>query len=157
MASFRNSTPRPRIDEATTLPSPRQATPNWVRSVTQAGTYTLNIASQDGFTFGAANGATRVSGINVNAPATTPFAHYPVMGANNAASSGASAPIVVTFPAPGAYPYEFDYRSGTGGPLSFTVTTTQGSTTLGLRPLDSLLLTSNTASPTTGQSASFKD
>ena len=124
--------------------------------VAQAGTYTVNIASQDGFVFGAANGATRVSGINVNAPATTVFSHYPIMGANNGPSTGAPAPIVVTFPAPGSYPYEFDYRSGTGAPLSLAVTITQGATTLGLRPLDSLVLTpTSSAAPRTGQPATF--
>ena len=124
--------------------------------VSQAGTYTINGLSQDGFIFGASNGAARVSGINVNAPATTPFAHYPVMDANNGPSTGAAAPIVVTFPTAGTYPYEFDYRSGTGGPLSLGVTVTQGTTTLGLRPLDWLRLTSNSsAAPRTGHPAAF--
>ena len=124
--------------------------------VVQPGSYTINVASQDGFIFGVGNGAVRVSGVTINAPATTVFSQYPVMGANNGPSTGATAPIVVTFPVPGSYPYEFDYKSGTGGALSLAVTVTQGSTTLGLRPLESLVLTSNgTGSPRTGQSASF--
>ena len=43
--------------------------------VTQAGNYTINVTSQDGFIFGA-NGATRVSGLNVNAPAASTMAPY---------------------------------------------------------------------------------
>ena len=125
--------------------------------VAQAGSYTINVASQDGFLFGVGNGAARVSGVNVNPPASgvTAFSQYPVMAANNGPSTGAATPIAVSFPAAGAYPYEFDYKSGTGGPLSFTVTTTQGAGSVGVPPLESLVLTSSTASPITGQPASF--
>jgi RHS repeat-associated protein len=125
--------------------------------VAQAGSYTINATSQDGFIFGVGNGAARVSGVNVNPPASglTAFSQYPVMAANNGVSTGAASPIVLSFPAAGSYPYEFDYKSGTGGPLSFTVTTTQGSSSSGVRPLESLVLTSSTASPITGQPASF--
>jgi len=124
--------------------------------VAQSGNYTINVTSQDGFIFGAGNGATRVSGVNLNPPSTglTAFQSYPVMGANNGPSTGASTPIVVVFPAPGSYPYEFDYKSGTGGPLSFTVTVGQSAPT-GVGSLYSLVLTSNTASPIAGQPASF--
>jgi hypothetical protein len=116
---------------------------NFVVSV--AGNYTFNVGSADGFIFGAGNGATRVSGLNANPPASgmTVFALYPVMGANNAPSTNATVPIVVNFPAAGSYPYEFDYKSGTGGPLSLAVTVTRGSATVGLRSLTSLVLTSS--------------
>ena len=125
--------------------------------VAQAGSFTINVTSQDGFIFGVSNSASRVSGVDVNPPAagTTVFSQYPVMAANNGPSTGVATPIVVSFPAAGSYPYEFDYKSGTGGPLSFTVTTTQGSSSVGVPPLESLVLTSNTASPIAGQPASL--
>lgn len=78
------------------------------------------------------------------------------MGANNGPSTNAAAPIVVNFPAPGIYPYEFDYRSGTGGALSLSVTVTQAGTTTGLRPVETLVLTSSSsATPAVGQPATF--
>src|SRR4030095_1819560 len=86
----------------------------------------------------------------------TIFSQYPLMAANNGPATGSPTPVVVSFPAPGSYPYEFDYKSGTGGTLSFGVTVTQGANTLGLLPLDSMVLTSTGgASHATGQSASF--
>jgi hypothetical protein len=118
--------------------------------VTQAGSYTFNVGSADGFIFGVGSGAAPVSGVSVNPPASsvTVFSQYPVMGVDNGPSSGS--------PAPGSYPYEFDYKSGTGGALSLAVTVTHGSGTVGLRPLDSLVLTSGgNASHLTGQAASF--
>jgi YD repeat-containing protein len=126
--------------------------------VAQAGAYTINVASQDGFLFGIGNGAVRNSGVLVPSSATTTvFSQYAVMGANNGPSTATSAPIVVTFPVAGSYPYEFDYRSGTGGLLTLAVTATQGSNTVGLRPLYSLTLTSSgSATPTQGQNATFQ-
>jgi hypothetical protein len=125
--------------------------------VAQAGNYTVNVTSQDGFILGVGNGASRVGGVDVNPPASglTFFWSYPVMRANNGPSTGAAIPIVVAFPAPGSYAYEFDYRSGTGGPLCFTVTIAKGSAATGVGPLDSIVVTSNTASPVAGQPASF--
>jgi RHS repeat-associated protein len=117
--------------------------------VKQAGNYTFNLTSADGFLFGIGNGAVRVSGINVNPPAsgTTVFSSLPLMAANNAPSAGSTMPIVVTFPAAGSYPYEIDYRSGTGGTLTFSD---------GIRPLESLVLTaSGSASLVTGQSSTY--
>ena len=110
--------------------------------VKQAGTYTFNLGSADGFIFGVGNGALRISGAYINAPAsgTTVFSNYPIMAVNNGPSTGSPLAVVVSFPAPGAYPYEFDYRSGTGGPLSLAVTLTQGSNTVPLPPLASLVL-----------------
>ncbi|HEY2012523.1 MAG TPA: hypothetical protein VGH38_03430 [Bryobacteraceae bacterium] len=72
--------------------------------VAQAGSYTFNVGSADGFIFGIGNGAIRVSGVNINPPAsgTTVFSQYPVMGVNNGPSTGSPTPIVVTFPAPGS-------------------------------------------------------
>jgi RHS repeat-associated protein len=127
--------------------------------VAQAGTYTINIAGQDGWIFGAANGVVRNSGVLIPPSVTTTvFSQYPVLGANNGPSTGAPAPIVVTFPARGSYPYEFDYRSGTtGGPLSLAVTVTQGAGTAGLRPLYSVVLTgTGSTTPTQGQQATFQ-
>jgi RHS repeat-associated protein len=123
--------------------------------VAQAGNYTINVFSQDGFIFGVGNGASRVS-VNTPAGGLTAFDSYPVMGANNGPSTGAAIPIVVAFPVPGSYPFEFDYKSGTGGPLALTVTVAQGSgAASGVGPLESLVLTSITAAPVAGQSASF--
>jgi hypothetical protein len=109
--------------------------------VTQAGNYTFNVVSADGFILGMGNGAMRVSGADGNAPASSVFASYPVMGANNAAPTGGTYPIAVNFPAAGSYPYEVDYRSGTGGALSLAVTVTHGGSTFELRPLMTLELT----------------
>jgi RHS repeat-associated protein len=123
--------------------------------VTQAGTYTFNVGSANGFIFGVSNGAQAGSGnIMVNRPAsgTTVFSQYPVMGVNNGPSTNAPTPIAVTFPAAGTHPYEIDYQGG----LTLAVTLTQGSTTLGLLPLTSLTLTSNaSASQSAGTQASF--
>ncbi|HLK66747.1 MAG TPA: malectin domain-containing carbohydrate-binding protein [Bryobacteraceae bacterium] len=117
--------------------------------VTAAGQYTLNVMSQDGFIFGVGGGATRVSGINVNAPTASIFQGYAVMGANNGPSTNAPVAIVVSFPQAGSYPYEFDYRSGTGGNLSLSMN--------GVRPLNSLLVTSNANGVTkpVGQQVTF--
>jgi hypothetical protein len=75
--------------------------------VTQAGNNTLNVGSNEGFILGIANGAVRVSGVNVNPPPTgaSIFSQYPVIAANNGPTTNAPAPIVVTFPASGSYPY----------------------------------------------------
>ena len=53
--------------------------------VTQAGNYTLNVGAADGFIFGVGNGPAKVSGIDVNPPASnvTVFSHYPIVGVNN--------------------------------------------------------------------------
>ena len=84
-----------------------------------------------------------------NAPASgvTAIASYPVIAANNGASSGSPYPVVVQFPAPGSYAYEFDYRSGTGGALSLSD---------GVRPLNTLVLSyTGPVQPRTGQAATF--
>ena len=115
--------------------------------VKQAGNFTFNVTSADGFIFGIGGGASRVSGINVNAPAATPFSQYPVLGANNTVSTGGANPIVVSFPAPGSYPYEVDYREGSGGSPSLN---------FGVRPVDSLVLTTTATAPRPfGQTATF--
>jgi hypothetical protein len=115
--------------------------------VTASGQSTLSITAQDGFILGIGNGATRVSGVMTNPPASTPFSQYPVIAANNGPSTGSATPIVVNFPAPGVYPYEFDYRSGTGGALALSVP---------VRPLNSLALTSNNnVTRPTNQPSSF--
>src|SRR5262249_2549296 len=99
--------------------------------VPQGWSSTFHVGRADGFLFGVGNGATRVNGIYVNAPSSgkSVFAQYPLMAANNGPSTGAPAPVVVSFLAAGTYPYEFDYRSGTGGSLSLAVTVTQGTST----------------------------
>jgi RHS repeat-associated protein len=115
--------------------------------VATPGKYTINLTSQDGFIFGIGNGAVRVSGVNVNAPGSTVFSHYPIMGANNGPSTGAANPIVVNFPVAGSYAYEFDYQSGTGGALSLAAP---------VRPLYNLLVTATgSANQVLGQMASY--
>ena len=90
-------------------------------NVPAAGQVTFNITSDDGFIFGVGNGATRVSGPQVNTPATTPFQNYAVMGGVNQRSAPAANNITVNFPAPGAYPYEVDYAKGGDNKLTLTM------------------------------------
>jgi RHS repeat-associated protein len=83
-----------------------------VLNVPSAGSVTFSITSDDGFIFGIGNGATRVSGPQINTPAATPFNNYAVMGGVNQREDTAASTIVVNFPAAGAYPYELDYAKG---------------------------------------------
>ncbi len=126
--------------------------------VVQAGSFTFNVASEDGFIFGVGNGAVRVSGINVNPPASgvTVFSQYPVMGANNGPPASGPTPIVISFPATGSYPYEIDYQSGVGSDPSLAIAVTQGFSTQALPPLDTLTLTETSNSTLLqGQQAMF--
>ncbi len=126
--------------------------------VAQAGSFTFNLASTDGFILGAGGGTVRVSGANINPPASglTVFSQYPVMGVIDGPTSGSPTAIVVSFPTPGSYPYKIDYKSGTGGNLSLALTVTQGWGTVPLPPLDSLMLTPTSNSTLLqGQQAMF--
>ena len=126
--------------------------------VVQAGSFTFNVASEDGFIFGVGNGAVRISGVDVNPPTSglTVFSQYPVMGANNWPPTNGPTPIVISFPASGSYPYEIDYQSGVGGDPSLAITVTQGSGTQALSPLDTLTLAETSNSTLLqGQQATF--
>jgi RHS repeat-associated protein/uncharacterized repeat protein (TIGR01451 family) len=90
--------------------------------VAQAGDVTFNFYVDDGFLFGVGNGATRVSGVNENPPASNLSAihAYPLMGAFNQPGDGTRS-VTVHFPAPGTYPYELDYFEANAGGLSLTM------------------------------------
>ena len=94
-------------------------------TVAAAGDVTFSFFSDDGFIFGVANGATRVSGSLFNPPPSglTPFQSYPVMGAFNTATAPVANNITVHFPAPGTYPYEINYSECCSGQLAVTMTT----------------------------------
>ena len=84
---------------------------NDVLNVPAAGAVTFSLTSDDGFVLGVGNGATRVSGPQVNTAAVTPFLNYPVMGGVNGRGTSTNS-VVVNFRAAGAYPYELDYAKG---------------------------------------------
>jgi RHS repeat-associated protein/uncharacterized repeat protein (TIGR01451 family) len=112
-------------------------------TVASGGDVTFNFFSDDGFVFGVANGATRVSGPLVNAPASgiTEFQSYPVMGAYNQATAPVRNTIVVHFPAGGSYPYELDYSECCAGELALTMTQGAGGNPTGVPPSGSLAVT----------------
>ncbi len=93
--------------------------------VSKPGDVTFNVTSEDGFLFGVGNGAGRVNGTYVNAPAsnTSPFNSYPLVAADDAPGSGppTTYPVTVHFPTAGTYSYELDYFSSSGQQLSFTL------------------------------------
>lgn len=111
-------------------------TANYV--VAAAGNVTFKFYSDDGFVFGLGGGATRVSGALVNAPATTAFEDYPVMGAYDEPTGPVGNQVTVHFPAPGVYPYELDYSECCGGELSMTMSSANGT---GIPPAGNLNLT----------------
>jgi len=105
--------------------------------VAAAGDVTFKFFSDDGFVFGVGGGATRVSGALVNAPNSTPFQGYPVMGAYDEPTSPVGNQVTVHFPAPGVYPYELDYSECCGGQLSMTMSSANGT---GIPPAGNLNL-----------------
>ncbi|MEO6500622.1 MAG: RHS repeat-associated core domain-containing protein [Jatrophihabitantaceae bacterium] len=111
-------------------------TANYV--VAKAGDVTFNFFSDDGFVFGLGGGATRVSGVLVNAPSSTAFQDYPVMGAYNDPTGPRGNQVTVHFPAAGVYPYELDYSECCGGELAMTMTSANGT---GIPPAGNLNLT----------------
>jgi hypothetical protein len=93
--------------------------------VTSTLDVTFNFYSDDGFIFGVGNGATRVSGVLLNPPASglTPFESLSVVGSYNTNSSPTANAVTVHFPGAGTYTYEIDYSECCGGQLALTVTT----------------------------------
>jgi YD repeat-containing protein len=125
--------------------------------VAAAGEVTFNFFSDDGFIFGVGNGATRVRGAFVDAPASgqTAFENLPVMGAFNRATAPIANSVTVRFPSPGVYPYELDYTECCAGQLAITMTTA-ASGNHGVPPTGSLSLTPNVVSPkVVGQQQTF--
>ena len=114
-------------------------------TVKAPGNVAFNFFSDDGFIFGAGNGATRVSGATSNMPAVTPFSQYPALGAYNGPAAGVGNQIVINFPTAGTYPYEVDYSECDGGGLTFTMAQGASSAT-GIPPTGSLILTPNSVS-----------
>ena len=96
-------------------------------NVASAGDITFKFWADDGFVFGVGKGASRVSGVNFNPPASgvTGFEGYPLAGAYNT-GTGADQPRLVTvhFPAPGSYPFEVDYAECCVQGLALTMGTT---------------------------------
>ena len=115
-------------------------------TVASAGQVVFNFYDDDGFDFGIGNGATRVSGSNLDMPAYTTFAQYPSMGAYDVATAPVGNQVIVNFPAAGTYPYEVDYSECCGGQLVLTMTSGATNPT-GIPPTGSLTLTPNTVQP----------
>ncbi len=126
-------------------------------TVKSAGDVTFSFFSDDGFIFGVANGATRVSGSLVNPPPSgvTPFQGYPVMGSFNTATAPVANNITVHFPAAGTYPYEVDYTECCAGELVITMTSNQTGGH-GVPPSGAITLTPGTnLTKNIGQTATF--
>jgi YD repeat-containing protein len=87
--------------------------------VSASGNIILNTIDDGGFILGIGGGATRISGILVGAPASTPFQHLTVVGAyNQAVTNGpANYNVTVYFPSAGTYPFELDYTVCNGSPI----------------------------------------
>ncbi len=95
--------------------------------VSQAGDATISLNANAGWVLGVGGGATRVSGPQINAPAsgTTAFTGVSVLGASNQPGPATPAQsVVVHFPTPGTYPYELDYFAPTGPELSLVMNLT---------------------------------
>ncbi|MCD4686238.1 MAG: Ig-like domain-containing protein [Anaerolineae bacterium] len=90
---------------------------------------TFSVYSDDGFILGIGNGAQRVGGAWSNAPdpAVTVIHEFPIMGTYNRLLAPTEKQVIVSFPAPGIYPFEMDYSQG---PPS------ESALTLGINPVD---------------------
>ncbi|MGD8813064.1 MAG: Ig-like domain-containing protein, partial [Anaerolineales bacterium] len=102
---------------------------------------TFSFYSDDGFIFSVGNGAERVGGSMINAPASglSPFMSFPVMGAYNRPTAPIANNIVVNFPAAGIYPYEVDYTECCAGELALLM----GVSGTGIPPSGSLTISPN--------------
>lgn len=121
--------------------------------VEAAGDITFDMYSDDGFILGMGDGATRVSGVMANPPASgmSAFHAYPLMGAYNHSSSPSGNTITVHFPHAGVYPYELDYDECCGGTLSMTMSANG----IGVPPAGSLVL--RPSAPVTASVGSSED
>jgi kumamolisin len=96
-------------------------------TVSSAGQLSFDVIADDGWILSIGpnsngNQPTYVSGPLNNAPSNGPFTGYPVLGANNVASSPVEYTVVVNISAAGTYPLEVDYTECCGGQLTFTMT-----------------------------------
>lgn len=91
--------------------------------IKSAGSYTFTVTSDDGFVMGVGGGAVRIGGSYVGVPTSgkTVYSQLPVMGANNIATGPVPVSVIVNFPQPGVYPFEFDWAEGLGGDTTFSV------------------------------------
>jgi len=123
--------------------------------VAKAGNATFDFFSDDGFYIGIAGGATYVSGVDVNPPASgkTVFKGYRVVASFNQGSAPTGNTATIHFPKAGVYPFELDYTECCGGELSMTVANAKG---LGLPPAGNLALSPVSPGPDPiGKSQSF--
>jgi len=97
-------------------------------SVPQAGQFDLMLYADDGWMLGvgpdsAGDQPAYVAGPMNTAPADgkSPFAKYPLLGANNVPSSPLQSTVTVSFPAAGTYPLELDYTECCGGQLTLVM------------------------------------
>lgn len=94
--------------------------------VSAAGRITFNFYSDDGWIFSigpnTAGGAqpAYVSGPMVNFPRVGPFTGYTIVGSYNVSSTPNQNNLVVSFPAPGNYPFEIDYSDCCEGTQALT-------------------------------------
>jgi hypothetical protein len=94
--------------------------------VTSASRVTFNFFSDDGWILSlgpSASGAQPVyiSGPMLNFPKAGPFTGFSIVGSYNVVSAATQNNLVVSFPAGGTYPFEFDYSDCCEGQLAFTV------------------------------------
>ena len=127
-------------------------------TVAKPGDITFYFFSDDGFVFGAGNGASYVSGNYENPPASgkTMLQGLTVVGSYNHPSSPSGSQMTVHFPTAGTYPYEIDYAEGFGGDLALTMTTSTPAGIRSIAPSGSLTLSPNAVpSQTPGQPVQF--
>lgn len=96
-------------------------------SVSAPGAVSFNFYADDGWILGVGAGPggaqpAYAGGPRENAPAVSPFAGYPVVGANNRASFPARQDLLLNFPAAGDYPFELDYSQGPVFELALVMT-----------------------------------
>ena len=129
--------------------------------VSQAGDVTFDFTSDDGWIFGSGpvDGGTAqptyVSGEMLNAPSSTPFKQYTVLGAYNTSSAPTTNQVTIDFPAAGTYPIEVDYTEVDDSTLTFTMGTSSGTPIPAVNATDTTQLSSsnpatNTSSPCGG-------
>src|SRR5712691_2228704 len=95
--------------------------------VTSATRVTFNFFSDDGWILSLGPNSTGgqpayASGPMLNFPKAGPFTGFIVVGSYNVVSAATQNNLVVSFPAGGTYPFEFDYSDCCEGQLAFTLT-----------------------------------
>jgi hypothetical protein len=95
--------------------------------VTSATRVTFNFFSDDGWILSIGPSGTGAqpayaSGPMLNFPKAGPFTGFTVVGSYNVVSAATQNNLVVSFPAGGTYPFEFDYSDCCEGQLAFTLT-----------------------------------